>query len=866
MKAKAKLFSLEKKIFSIVFSILITTFLSNGTYAVEMGTNSTTKSINVQYTVTENTDPDVTEEYCLNNPSAEECKNAGEPGRESWCLTFPNSESCKDAGEPGSENWCLKFPNSESCKDAGKPGSENWCLKFPNSENCKDAGKPGDEAWCKKFPTSTYCKTEEPKEGTEEYCLKYPTTESCKDAGEPGSETWCRKFPGGIKCSDSGKPGSESWCLKFPNSESCKDAGKPGDEAWCRKFPGGTKCPDSGEPGSESWCLTFPGSEECKDAGKPGSEAWCKKFPKSERCAVAGIPNTSGNIGPFDKNSKSTSILLPITVFLGTTFITFFIISKIKKTTKFSGKFNLENAKLFKNTPKLSKILNPVLVLSVLIGLGASLPSLFLSSFRSIADDETPITADTPFTEGENPFGIRMNLSKENLSETGKQGEFKTISFNLVAVTTNPTGLKLSASSESLKLVGPENSEIPSITSPLTASEFQNSTSAGVGCSTSGETFYPLSECLDKETEEKNLTQTVYLGIKTVEETTPGNYTLKDATENPLSITAITNNVDSLFAQYNIYFNSNADGIANRSETELAYIPIGKNFKTITYPSNVRPGWTFLGWNTKPDGTGVDFGVNETYYADQAENHLYAQWQKNNLTFHLTYYANGGSETSVPEPQTVSGTSANFTISNITPTRENYTFQGWGVCRNENTEIIQNTPFNSCPDGSTLSVAEYQPSGTYETTYKDETWTNQYSSLFAIWQENDKYTYSLTYKMNDGTNDAFGEIQKEENTYATSHTFTIGASTPTRAGYTFLGWDEDPSVSTPTYLYQNNTFSPESLTLSSTDTQKVLYAIWEKDQINYFLKFNNGQPEPEDGWVCGGVADERSWHRCAGRI
>ena len=755
MKAKAKPFLLGKKIFSVVFSILVTTFLSNGTYAVEMGTNSTTRNINIQYTVTTGQTPEATEEYCLNNPSAKECK---------------------------------------------------------------DAGEPGSEKWCEKFPASTYCQTEEPKEGTEEYCLKYPSAESCKDAGEPGGEAWCRKFPGGIKCSD------------------------------------------SGEPGSEAWCLTFPGSKECKDAGEPGSEAWCKKFPKSNRCVPADAPNTSGNIGPFDTNSKSTSILLPITVFLGTTFITFFIISKIKKKKGASAKFSLENAKFFKTAPKLSKVFNPVLILSIFVGLGASFPSFFISSFRSIADDEMPIIdADTRFTEGENPFGISLNLSGNNLSGAGNQGEFKTLSFDLEARTQNPTGLTISTSSESLELIGPGNAEIPSIDGPITITDFQTSPSAGIGCSTNREVFYPLSKCLNKETEASSLTQTIYLGIKTTQETAPGNYTLKDANKNPLNVTATTNSVDDLFAFYIVYLylntdNSNTDNIGDFNLTELTYTPIGRNFRIpdLSNPSEEynRKGYTFTGWNTKQDGTGESINAGTIYHANQKETNFYAQWQKNNLTFNLTYYANGGDAASVPAAQTFYGTSANFTIEDTIPTRENYTFQGWGICRSENIETIQNTPFTSCPDESTLGTAEYQPGDSYETTYGDETWLEQYSSLFAIWQENDKYTYSLTYKMNDGTNNAFGEMQKEENTYATSHTFTLGASTPTRVGYTFLGWDEDPLVTTPTYLYQDNAFDPEDITLDNTDPQKVLYAIWKKDNIIYNLNFRSGQPEQEDGWVC----------------
>ncbi len=65
---------------------------------------------------------------------------------------------------------------------------------------------------------------------------------------------------------------------------------------------------------------------------------------------------------------------------------------------------------------------------------------------------------------------------------------------------------------------------------------------------------------------------------------------------------------------------------------------------------------------------------------------------------------------------------------------------------------------------------------------------------------------------------------------------------PTRAGYTFLGWDTDRSAAVPKYTAAN---APQTITI---DNNITLYAIWEKIPVNYEIKAISGN----GGKVSGG--------------
>ncbi|MGE7842387.1 S-layer homology domain-containing protein [Lysinibacillus sp. NPDC093712] len=84
----------------------------------------------------------------------------------------------------------------------------------------------------------------------------------------------------------------------------------------------------------------------------------------------------------------------------------------------------------------------------------------------------------------------------------------------------------------------------------------------------------------------------------------------------------------------------------------------------------VRTGFTFSGWNTKADGSGINYVANNKFTINTSNVTLYALWKVNRYI--LSFESNGGSGVT---PQNVS---YNVKITEPTvPTKLGYTFGGW---------------------------------------------------------------------------------------------------------------------------------------------------------------------------------------------
>ena len=190
-----------------------------------------------------------------------------------------------------------------------------------------------------------------------------------------------------------------------------------------------------------------------------------------------------------------------------------------------------------------------------------------------------------------------------------------------------------------------------------------------------------------------------------------------------------------------------------------------------------KSGYVLSGWNLEStDGTLIDLGG---YYRIGTNVTFYANWSTASYT--LNFDANGGS--SVPSKTIFYGR----TYGDLpTPARTGYDFAGW---------------YTSASGGSNVT------SSTQVTATADHT-------LYAHW--NGK-SYTVTFNANGGT------VSPE------SKTVNYGSSygslpTPTRNGYTFLGWYTSSSGGT-----QITTTTNVSLALSHT-----LYAHWEKTVVVSF--------------------------------
>jgi uncharacterized repeat protein (TIGR02543 family) len=144
---------------------------------------------------------------------------------------------------------------------------------------------------------------------------------------------------------------------------------------------------------------------------------------------------------------------------------------------------------------------------------------------------------------------------------------------------------------------------------------------------------------------------------------------------------------------------------------------------------------------------------------------------------------------------------------------------------------------------STASVPEGQEFAYWKdangTVYKvgDSITITEDTTLEAVFVSS-PVTYGVTYMMNDGTNDTFGDVESVT-TIAGSTTVdtTIVSGTPIRTGYTFVGWATDAGATEKAYS------AGDSLTVSSHTT---LYAVWSKDPVTWTISYHSNDGTEDD--------------------
>ena len=114
----------------------------------------------------------------------------------------------------------------------------------------------------------------------------------------------------------------------------------------------------------------------------------------------------------------------------------------------------------------------------------------------------------------------------------------------------------------------------------------------------------------------------------------------------------------------------------NINDTLLGFA--GTSTGTVILPTVTRNGYRFLGWYTAASG-GTKIGDAGATYKPNGDVKIYAQWQG----YTVTYDANSGSVS--PSSTTVSSADGYVTLP--TPTRNNYTFNGWYTARSGGTKV-----------------------------------------------------------------------------------------------------------------------------------------------------------------------------------
>ncbi len=221
--------------------------------------------------------------------------------------------------------------------------------------------------------------------------------------------------------------------------------------------------------------------------------------------------------------------------------------------------------------------------------------------------------------------------------------------------------------------------------------------------------------------------------------------------------------------------------------------------------------YTFVGWNTEPDGTGTERFAGSTFTMGNAAVILYAQWTTN-ATYTVTYDGNTNTGGGVPTDDNRYKTgSLVTTFAAGTLRKTGSTFVGW----------------NTRADGT---GALYAASTQFTMGTSDVV-------LYAQWTTNPTFTVNYS-----DTNNAGGSVPVDANRYETGAVvITLGAGTLNRPGYTFVGWNT-ASDGTGVLHIPGNPFLMGAGNI-------ILYAQWTTNPtftVSYFGNGNTGGGVPTD--------------------
>ena len=239
-------------------------------------------------------------------------------------------------------------------------------------------------------------------------------------------------------------------------------------------------------------------------------------------------------------------------------------------------------------------------------------------------------------------------------------------------------------------------------------------------------------------------------------------------------------------ASYTVTFNANGGSVSTSSRT----VTNGSTYGSL--PTPTRAGYTFDGWYTASSGgTKITSSTTVSLAGNQT---LYAHWNANSYT--VTFNANGGSVSTSSKTVTNGSTYGSLP----TPTRADYSFDGWYTASSGGTRITSST---------TVSLTANQ-------------------TLYAHWTYSPA-SYTVTFNANGGS------------VSTSSKTVTNGSAygslpTPTRTDYRFDGWFTASSGGT-----QITSATTVNLTANQT-----LYAHWTRTYIvTYDANGGTGVPSPQ---------------------
>ena len=250
------------------------------------------------------------------------------------------------------------------------------------------------------------------------------------------------------------------------------------------------------------------------------------------------------------------------------------------------------------------------------------------------------------------------------------------------------------------------------------------------------------------------------------------------------------------------------------AQAETATCITGESVTLHSGAGYARDGYHIAGWNTAPDGSGTAYALGALVAGFDADTTLYAVWADDRgYSYTIVYKANGGDGADQRQEMYENVLSTPL-LDGTGFTKDHARIAGW------------NTAADGSGTGYALGAVLTAPIAA----------DSQTVTLYAVWQTDE--TYTVSYDPNGGIG-----APVDGTAYFDGDTVTvIFADTPTRSGWTFLGWDTDRSARTPAYTIEGDSFTMRSANVT-------LYAIWQQNASTYTVRYdaNGGTGIPTDG-------------------
>lgn len=301
-----------------------------------------------------------------------------------------------------------------------------------------------------------------------------------------------------------------------------------------------------------------------------------------------------------------------------------------------------------------------------------------------------------------------------------------------------------------------------------------------------------------------------------------------------------SNNTLTLYAQWELFTythtlaydaNGGSGAPSNVTETNTQ----SDYHMTVSDTVPTRTGYTFLGWNTKSDGTGTNYSAGNVISVGADETvTLYARWQI--ITYDIVYY--GNSNTGGSTASQIKTYGVNITLQQNGFTKANYKFTGWNTAANgTGTSYAADAAYSDNADLTLYAQWEpiiiyinYLPNDIDQNVYNETSTTHVYGKI-----NQDKVYPDATWTCKGNTT-----------------TPALGDTAYTKTGYQFAGWniksdakiggsstsDQNGKKYTGTFIKAGTQLTYAQL-ISTYGTTLNLYAIWEPIRYKIVYHGNN---------------------------